>query len=46
MASIVGDLTEIEASGQRESLEKRLDRERAHCVHLARSIAASRAESL
>jgi hypothetical protein len=46
MASIVGDISEVEATSQREGLQKRLESEKAKCVHVARSYASSASGSL
>ena len=37
MASIMGDLSELEATAAREGLQRRLEVEKATCLHVARA---------
>ncbi|MGZ3654104.1 MAG: hypothetical protein ACXVB9_04870 [Bdellovibrionota bacterium] len=37
MASIAGNLSDIEVTSERESLKKRLEKEKAHCIRLVSS---------
>jgi hypothetical protein len=41
MASLMGDLSEIEATSARESLQRRLESEKASCLHMARAAAST-----
>jgi hypothetical protein len=42
MASIVGNVSSIELVSRREGLQKRLEREQAHCIHFISSKRQSR----
>jgi hypothetical protein len=42
MASIVGNVSSIELVSRREGLQKRLEREQAHCIHFVSSKRQSR----
>jgi len=37
MASIAGNLSDVEVTSERESLKKRLEKEQAHCIRLVSS---------
>ena len=45
MASIVGNMSEIEVTSEKESLRKRLEKEKAHCLHGSRTIAEAKDET-
>ncbi len=42
MASIVGNVSTMELASRREGLQKRLEREQAHCIHYISSKRQSR----